>query len=300
MQWKGRRQSTNVQDRRGERVSRAGGNPAVTSALLSFFLRSSGKTKLVVVLIALFGLAFCRGPMLQILGFSSAPSTTYVANASDKEMKAYLSTMMGDNETVWADILPQYDLRFRPAQMTIYAQRIDMPGGYADARMGPFYLPANETIYIDPSFFTEMKEKFGATGDFAEAYVVAHEYGHHIQNIMGRLQELHSSHGKVSQRDFNRHSVRVELQADFLAGVFARHADTTFKQFLEAGDIEEAMRCAEAIGDDRLQQQAQGKVVRDSFTHGTSKQRAYWFNKGYSTGDLREGEALYSLPYDQL
>jgi hypothetical protein len=116
------------------------------------------------------------------------------------EMKAYLSTMMADNETIWSEILPQYNLRFRPSQMTIYHQRIDMPGGYADARMGPFYLPANETIYIDPSFFNEMKEKFGATGDFAEAYVVAHEYGHHIQNIMGRLKELHSSHGKVSQK----------------------------------------------------------------------------------------------------
>lgn len=238
--------------------------------------------------------------MLQMLGFSSAPTHSYHESQSDLTMKTYLSTMMGDNETVWIKILPQYGLKFRPAQMTIYTQRIDMPGGYADARMGPFYLPANETIYIDPSFFTEMKEKFGATGDFAEAYVVAHEYGHHIQNIMGRLKELHSSHGKVSQREFNRHSVRVELQADFLAGLFAHHADETFKEFLEAGDIEEAMRCAEAIGDDRLQQQAQGKVVRDSFTHGTSKQRAYWFNKGYSTGDLRAGEALYSLPYDQL
>ncbi|MGJ8673134.1 KPN_02809 family neutral zinc metallopeptidase [Rubritalea sp.] len=301
MQWKGRRQSTNVQDRRGERVSKAGSNPAVSSAIMGLFFRSSGKTKLVLVLLAIFGFTFCRGPMLEILGFNSTPAnSSYVANSSDKEMKAYLSTMVADNETVWGEILPEYNLSFRPAQMTIYSQRVNMPGGYADARMGPFYLPANETIYIDPSFFTEMKEKFGATGDFAEAYVVAHEYGHHIQHIMGRLKELHSSREKVSQRDFNRHSVRVELQADFLAGVFAHHADETFKKFLDTGDIEEAMRCAEAIGDDRLQQQSQGKVVRDSFTHGTSKQRAYWFNKGYTSGDLREGEALYSLPYDQL
>lgn len=300
MKWKGRRQSTHVQDRRGERVSRDGSNTAMSSALLGLFIRSSGKTKLVLILVAIFGFLFFKGPMLQILGFSSAPSSSYVASPAKQEMKAYLSTMVGDNETVWQGILPQYNMEFRPAKMIIYNDRVNMPGGYADARMGPFYLPANETIYIDPSFFNEIKEKFGATGDFAEAYVVAHEYGHHIQHIMGRLTQLHNSNGKVSKRDYNRLSVRVELQADFLAGVFAHHADEKFKQFLETGDIEEAMRCAEAIGDDRLQQQAQGHVVRDSFTHGTSKQRAHWFNKGYSTGNLEDSEALYSLPYDKL
>ena len=257
--------------------------------------------KLTMVLVAVVGFLFFRGPMLQILGISSGTSTSqFSSSATDDEMRAYLSTMMADNETIWSAVLAEKGIRYRPASMTIYNQRTQIPGGYADARMGPFYLSSNETIYIDPSFFNELKQKFNATGDFAEAYVIAHEYGHHIQHILGRLQELHSQQGRVSKKLYNQHSVRVELQADFLAGVFAHHAESSFKKFLDHGDIEEAMRCAEAIGDDRLQQQSQGRVVRDSFTHGTSKQRAYWFKKGFTTGKISEGEKLYSLPYSQL
>lgn len=271
--------------------------------LVGVFSKGSGKTRVLMLLALVVGFLLFRGPMLQILGISSGQQPArheQVAHTPTDEMRAYLSTMVADNEDVWTAILAKHEIRYRPAKMVIYSDRTPLPSGYADAKMGPFYLPTNETIYIDPSFFQELKQKFGARGDFAEAYVVAHEYGHHIQNSLGRLKELHSKHGKVSKTDYNQHSVRVELQADFLAGVFAHHASRTFNDFLENGDIEEAMRCAEAIGDDRLQMQSQGRVIKDSFTHGTSKQRAYWFNKGYTSGDLRAGEALYSLPYNQL
>lgn len=308
MKWKGRRQSRHVEDRRGQRVQRsrfagASGGAGAAKMLFGLFRRGSGKTRVLMILAMLVGFLLFRGPMLQILGLSSgtsSPRQEQTSSPRNDEMKAYLSTMIADNEDIWPKILKPYDIRFRPAKMIIYSERTRMPSGYADAKMGPFYLPANETIYIDPTFFDELKHKFGAQGDFAEAYVVAHEYGHHIQNSLGRLKELHSKHGKVPQVRYNQHSVRVELHADFLAGVFAHHASRTFSQFLENGDIEEAMRCAQAIGDDRLQQQAQGRVIKDSFTHGTSKQRAYWFNKGYQSGDLREGEKLYSLPYNKL
>lgn len=310
MQWKGRRQSTNVEDRRGERVS--GGSAAgiagglgIGRLLFGVFARASGKTKVVMIIGLIIAFFMFKGTLLEILGLTgpmgNQQQTERVSPPPNDEMKAYLSTMMGDNEDVWTKTLAKYDVRFRKCNMVIYTERTRTPGGMADAQMGPFYLPANETIYIDPSFFDEMKQKFGARGDFAEAYVVAHEYGHHIQNILGHLNELHSKQGKVSKVEYNHASVRVELHADFLAGVFAHHAQNQFKEFLENGDIEEAMRCAEAIGDDRLQRDfGSGYVQPDSFTHGTSAQRAKWFNKGYQSGDLRVGEALYTLPYDDL
>jgi predicted metalloprotease len=232
---------------------------------------------------------------------AGGPPTEQVDPGADDETIRYLRTMVGDNEQIWSAQLPRYEVRYRPARMTVYTRAIRTPGGVASARMGPFYLPQNETIYLDPSFFLEMKQKFGAAGDFAEAYVVAHEYGHHIQKILGRLDQLHSQQGRIPQRDYNRKSVRVELHADFLAGVFAHHAENTFREFLEAGDIEEAMRCAQAIGDDRLQREfGSGYVQPDSFTHGTSAQRARWFRLGFESGDLRVGEKLFTLSYGEL
>lgn len=182
--------------------------------------------------------------------------------------------------------------------MVIYTGRTQTAGGVADARMGPFYMPADQTIYIDPTFFQEMKDRFGAAGDFAQANVVAHEVGHHIQHLLHITDKVHSQRGKISDTEYNRLSVRLELQADFLAGVFAHHAEDQFK-FLEDGDIEEAMRCAEAIGDDRLQQMSRGEIEPDLFTHGTSAQRKRWFMKGFQSGNLQDGDT-FSIPYDQL
>lgn len=310
MRWKGREQSSHVEDRRGQRVSggqAAGiaGSLGIGRLLLGLFARGSLKTKMFMIIALVIGFFLFKGQLLQVLGLGSGiPGNNLKVEQVDAppndELKAYLSVMMRDNERIWEEILPAHGTRFRPASLVIYTERTQTKGGIADARMGPFYLSLEERIYIDPSFFQEMKKKFGATGDFAEVYVIAHEYGHHIQHLLGRTDALHSKHGKIPQVEYNRESVRLELHADFLAGVFAKHASGAFKDYLEAGDIEEAIRCAKAIGDDRLQKQAQGHVQPDAFTHGTSEQRARWFNAGYSTGNLQLGEKIYSMPYHQL
>jgi predicted metalloprotease len=270
--------------------------------LFSFLARTSGRTKLVIVGLAVVAMFVFRISPLSLMtlvtGGSSQPSVTQVAPAPDDELRAFLETLKADNEDVWTRIFRSRGLEYRPAKLVIYSDRTVMPGGLADARVGPFYLPADETVYIDPNFFNELKERFGAPGDFAQAYVVAHEIGHHVQHLLGYMERVHGQRGRVSQEDFNRLSVRLELQADFLAGVFAHHAQQQF-DFLETGDIEEAMRAAEAIGDDTLQRRSTGRVMPDSFTHGTSEQRRRWFMKGFQTGRLDDGDT-FSIPYDRL
>ncbi|MFK5924569.1 MAG: neutral zinc metallopeptidase [Verrucomicrobiota bacterium] len=303
MEWKGRRRSSNVEDRRGERVSGASqGSSAAGGMLLSLFFRSSKKTKLFVVvagLVAMFVFGISPMSVLNFVGGGSGePVVTRDAPAPNDEMRAFLSTIKADNEDVWAGLFLEQGMAYRPAKMVIYSDQTVMPGGVADARMGPFYMPANETVYIDPHFFREMKERFGAPGDFAQAYVIAHEIGHHIQNLLGYTDKVHGQRGRASKKEYNQLSVRLELQADFLAGVFAHHADQQFN-FLEDGDIREAMNCARAIGDDTLQKQSGGRVMPDSFTHGTSAQRAKWFMKGYRSGDVKQGNT-FELPYGQL
>lgn len=302
MRWKGRKQSSHVEDRRGQHTrSGSTGNAALGGLLFGLFRRGSGKTKIILVIgviIACF--AFDINPVSL---FVSSPGGGYSTSqksavSPDPEMAAYLSTMKSDNEIVWSKILQAEGKQYLPAKMVIYTGRTQTGGGVADARMGPFYMPADETIYIDPTFFQEMREKFGATGDFAQAYVVAHEVAHHIQHLLHLTDKVHSQRGKIPKEEYNKLSVRLELQADFLAGVFAHHADEQFK-FLEHGDIEEAMKCAEAIGDDRLQQQAQGQIQPDLFTHGTSAQRKRWFMRGYKSGDLKEGDT-FGIPYRDL
>ncbi len=307
MRWKGRRQSEHVEDRRGTTVRGGGGgggagNAAIGSLIFGLLRRGGMKTKvLVIVGVVLACFVFQKNPLTLLLGLSDRGGTKLVETggaAPDPVMKAYLSTMMADNEDVWSKVLADNGIRYRPARMIIYTGRTTTPGGIADAKMGPFYMPMNETIYVDPTFFNELKERFGATGDFAEAYVIAHEFGHHVQNILGLTDKVHSAQGRISKEKYNQLSVRLELQADFLAGVFAHHGQEKFR-FLEHGDIEEAMRCAQAIGDDRIQEQSQGRVQPDLFTHGTSAQRARWFNRGLRTGELKDRDT-FSIPYGQL
>lgn len=270
--------------------------------LLSFFTRGSGKTKLLLIGAAVVGMFVFKISPLSMLSFvSGGPGPQRVAPVApgpNDEMLAFLETIKADNEDVWAQLFRQFGKEYRPAKMVIYSDKTVMPGGVADARMGPFYMPSNETVYIDPTFFRELKERFGAPGDFAQAYVIAHEIGHHVQKLLGYTDKVHGQHGRVSKKEYNRLSVRLELQADFLAGVFAHHADEQFN-FLEEGDIQEAMGCAHAIGDDTLQRESGGRVMPDSFTHGTSEQRSRWFMKGYQGGDLREGDT-FSMPYERL
>ena len=294
-----------MEDRRGTTVrgSSTAGGGALGGLIFTLFRRGSGKTKVLLILgIIVACIVFKLNPLQLFLGGGGGGSAEIVNKPGakpDKETGDYLRTMKADNEDIWKKILPRYGYEYRPSKMIIYEERTTTPGGIADARMGPFYMPANESIYIDPSFFKELKQKFGAKGDFAEAYVIAHEVGHHIQKILGLTQRVHSQQGRISKVEYNKLSVRLELHADFLAGVFAHHGQKQFR-FLETGDIQEAMEAAEAIGDDRLQERAHGHVQPDSFTHGTSAQRKRWFMRGYKSGDLRAGEAIFTMPYDQL
>ena len=306
MRWKDRRQSSHVEDRRGTTV-RGGGGPvaggAIGSLIFTLFKRGSGKTKLVLIVGVIIACFVFKLNPLSLLGFSSDGGGDQVVKtggaAPDPKVLEYLSKLKGTNEDIWEKVLPQYNIKYRPSKMVIYTERTQTAGGIADARMGPFYMPADETIYIDPSFFEELRDKFGATGDFAQAYVIAHEVGHHIQKILKYTDHVHGQQGKVSKTEYNKLSVRLELHADFLSGIFAHHAQEKFN-FLEHGDIEEAMKCAEAIGDDRLQEQAQGHVQPDLFTHGTSAQRKRWFMRGYHSGDLNDGKAAFTMDYKEL
>ena len=302
MRWKGRRQSQHVEDRCGTQPSEARGGGALGALLFMVFRSGNTKMRLLLIggiLVAVFVFNINPLSLLSTSGGGGAGVQVQTSGAPpDPGTREYLATMLGDNETVWSEILAREGYQFRPAKMVIYTERTNTPAGIADAGMGPFYMPANETIYIDPSFFREMKERFGATGDFAEAYVIAHEVGHHIQNILGYSNKVHRMQARVSKTEANQLSVRLELHADFLAGVFAHHGEEKFG-FLESGDIEEAMRCAQAIGDDRLQKMSSGRIQPDLFTHGTSAQRARWFNRGLHSGQLADGDT-FTIPYEDL
>lgn len=318
MRWKDRKGSKHVEDRRGEAIPRGSrgssrgmgmaGGLGVGKLLFSLFSRGSGKTKLMLIVGVVIAMVVFKFNPLSLMGAGPATmganSRTEQTNPGktpiNDEYGDFLNKVTGMNERFWAKMLPQYNIRFKPAKVRIYSVGTKMDNGsIADARMGPFYLPAENRIYIDPTFFEQMREDFGVDGEFARAYVMSHEYGHHIQNLMGRTTALHSKHGKISKIEYNRESVRLELHADFLAGVFAHHDDKNFNS-LDRADILSAMKCAKAIGDDILQKRAGQRVNSDHFTHGTSEQRARWFMKGYQTGDLRIGEQIYSMNYNNL
>jgi predicted metalloprotease len=272
--------------------------------VLALFNRGSIKTKMIMiigVLAVIFVFKVSPQKLMQfVAGGSSHPVVTQTAPAPNDKMRAYLETMKADNEDVWTKIFKRYGKQYHPAKMVIYTGKTLMANGQglADARMGPFYLNTDKTVYIDPHFFNELSQRFGAKGDFAQAYVIAHEIGHHVQDLLGTIDKVHGQMSRLPKAEANRLSVRLELQADFYAGVFAREADQMF-DFLENGDISEAIECAQAIGDDTLQREATGRVMPDSFTHGTSEQRARWFMKGYKTGRLEDGDT-FSIPYSQL
>ena len=306
MRWKGRKQSSNVEDRRGETIQaggRSAGGGAMGGLLLSLFSRGNGKTRILLIIAVLVGcMVFHINPLTL---FFSSPNGSYVTQTShsgkaspDPEMKAYIATMQGDNDTIWSEILAKQGKRYIPPRVVIYSGRTRTAGGVADAQMGPFYMSADKTIYIDPTFFEELHNKFGAKGDFAQAYVLAHENGHHIQDLLGTLTKVHRLQRGASKAQANRLSVRLELQADFFAGVFSRNAQKKFN-FLEPGDLEEALNCAKQIGDDRLQKMSGQPVRPNHFTHGTSKQRQRWFKRGFDSGKLSDGDT-FSIPYDAL
>lgn len=295
MKWQGRRQSSNVDDRRGQggpRMGAGGFSPMLLGPLLKLLF---SKTGMIIAGIFIVGSMVLGYNPLSLLGGllgggggqGFTTESNYTPTAEEDELAAFSATMLADTETVWNELLENY----REPTLVLYSGSVSSACGSASSATGPFYCPADEKLYIDLSFFQDMETKLRAGGDFAYAYVIAHEVGHHIQKIMGLTDKVHSMRGKVSEKEYNLNSVRLELQADFLAGVWAHHSQRKVGM-MEAGDQEEALNAANAIGDDRLQKQSSGRVVPDSFTHGTSAQRMKWFKKGFDTGDLSQGDTF--------
>jgi predicted metalloprotease len=222
----------------------------------------------------------------------------YVGTPEEEQMKEFVGVVLADTEEIWGELFAQAGQNYRQPKVVLFTGQVESACGFASAASGPFYCPPDENVYLDLSFFEEMSSKFGASGDFAAAYVIAHEVGHHVQKLLGVTDQLQAMQGRVSQEEFNQMSVRVELQADYFAGVFAHHEQARLN-VIEPGDIDEALRTASAIGDDRLQKRSQGYVVPESFTHGTAEQRAAWFRRGFETGDPSQGNT-FDVDYGDL
>ena len=280
MRWRGERQSTNIEDRRGL----SGGKVAVGGGL---------GTLLVIIIALLFG-ADPRQFLEQVpTDQPGQVQTSRSQNPEEEELRQYVAVVLAKSEDVWGQIFRQNGRQYREPTLVLFTDQVESACGYMGAAVGPFYCPGDEKVYIDLSFYEELRQRFNAPGDFAQAYVVAHEVGHHVQNLLGISDRVTALQQRGSEREANALSVRLELQADFFAGMFARYVQN--QGMLEAGDIEEALGAASAVGDDRLQQQATGRVMPDSFTHGTSEQRLRWFRRGYETGDMRQGDT-FSAP----
>lgn len=278
MQWRGKKQSQRVDDRRGSstgrQVVKGGGIIAVVLVILSIF---TGKD-----LTGLLGL-FDQGTQVQ------TQQPVERGPRPDDDLAEMVSVILASTEDVWTSLFKDQNARYQPPTLVMFDRATSSACGMASSAMGPFYCPGDGKVYIDLSFCNDLKNKFQAPGDFAVAYVVAHEVGHHVQNLMGITDQVHQMRNRLSKKDYNALSVKMELQADFLAGVWGFYAKNSRLQ-LDGEDLEEAIRAAYAIGDDRIQKRTQGYVVPDAFTHGSSKQRMYWFRKGFETGDLAEGE----------
>ena len=275
MRWRGQEQSGNVEDRRrmGPGMMIGGGG---------------GMVMLVIVVIyALLG-----GDPRPLLTNMQQGQTSQVQTGEpiDDEASQFVRVVLASTEKVWRNEFERNGMEYRDPKLIMFSGSTQSACGFAQSAVGPFYCPGDNQVYLDVTFFNELANRFGAKGDFAAAYVIAHEVGHHVQNQLGYTKKLDAMRGRVSEEEMNAQSVRLELQADYLAGVWAHYANS--ENLLDPGDIEEAMRCAEAIGDDKLQKEAQGYVVPDSFTHGTSAQRKKWFLKGFESGDINAGDTF--------
>ena len=278
MRWRGERQSENIEDRRG--MSRGG------------IAIGGGLGSIVIIIIALLLGADPRQLIQQ--GPADDPGaesqTARSTNPAEDETKQFVSVVLASTEDVWTDIFRQAGRQYRKPTLVLFTDQVRSACGQAGASTGPFYCPGDEKLYLDFAFFQDLQSRFRAPGDFAQAYVIAHEVGHHVQNLLGTMEKVNAAQGQRGEAEANDLSVRLELQADFIAGVWAHYAQQ--KGLLEQGDIEEALEAASAVGDDRLQRESQGYVVPDSFTHGSSEQRSRWFRKGLETGDIRQGDTF--------
>ncbi|MGM9708505.1 MAG: neutral zinc metallopeptidase [Prevotella sp.] len=301
MKLDGRRMSDNVSDRRGERMNMAGGGLSLLRLLA--ILPGGIKTKLIglAVVAALVLATQGTSGLSGLLGVSSSPQaeqTQYQGTPEEQELYKFSAQILAGTEDVWTELFKRMGRRYIPPKMVIYKDAVQSGCGNATSSTGPFYCSADQTVYIDLSFFMDMKRQIGADGDFAYAYVIAHEVGHHVQYLLGDLDRMHERMASVSEKESNRLSVRLELQADFYAGIWAYHDNRIFSS-LEDGDIDEGLEVARKIGDDYLQKKARGYTVPDSFNHGTSAQRSRWLKLGAHTGDLSLGDT-FSPEYGSL
>jgi uncharacterized protein len=282
MKWTNRRRSANVEDRRGKGSSMA--------------LKGGGLVVIAAVVMLLLG----KDPsaLLQILG-GSGEGEPHVSTAYEDSLAEMSSVVLASTEDIWTTLFQQQGATYQAPKLVLFTGSVQSACGFAQSAMGPFYCSGDSKVYLDLSFFDELGSKFGASGDFAQAYVIAHEVGHHIQHLLGDLDEVQQKRQTLGEVEANRLTVRLELQADFYAGIWAHYADRA-AQLLEKGDLEEALNAASQIGDDILQKRSQGKVVPDSFTHGSSEQRLRWFKAGYESGDWTRAGELFELAYNRL
>jgi predicted metalloprotease len=281
MRWQDEPQSENVEDRRG--IKPAG-------------IAIGGVGTLIIVLIAMFLGADPRQVLnlIQQQNQQAGPVQRRAPAAPGEDRgRDFVSRILGNTELVWTDLFRKEGLQYRKPMLTLFEDATRSGCGYASAAVGPFYCPTDEHVYIDLAFFDDLKNRFHAPGEFAQAYVIAHEVGHHVQNLLGISERVHSQQMRAGRTGANQLSVQLELQADFLAGVWANHAQK-MRHILEPGDIESGLKAASEIGDDRLQRRSQGYVVPDSFTHGSSEQRMRWFMKGWQTGDMSQGDTFHA------
>ena len=283
MKWQGRRQSDNMEDRRG---MSNGGKSLVGGGIIG----------IIILLVNIFGgeNAQMITPVLEQFNnqSQSAPTEQRDLTPSEIEEGKFVKTILADNEDVWNKIFQENNLQFEAAKIVLFSGQVETACGGASSASGPFYCPGDQKIYMDMSFFEELRTKFGAKGgDFAVAYVIGHEYGHHIQNLLGTSTKMRQLQQGKSEAEANKLSVALELQADFYAGLWTNYNEK-INAMLEPGDIEEALSAAQAVGDDAIKKKIQGQVVPDSFTHGTSEQRMYWFKKGLQSGDIKQGNTF--------
>ncbi|SDQ01042.1 hypothetical protein SAMN05428975_5611 [Mucilaginibacter sp. OK268] len=281
MQWFGRRESDNVEDDRGS--GGGGGRFALGGGIVS-----------IIALAIYYFTGVDTSQLLNQVATNSQPQTEQRVtdpNAPEDKQKQFVRVVLADTEDIWTKLFRDIGKTYEKPRLKLFTDATVSGCGNASSASGPFYCPADAKVYIDLSFYDELQNRFGAAGDFAQAYVIAHEVGHHVQNLLGISAKMDEARNRLSETAYNKLSVKLELQADFYAGVWA-HYEHSLKNVLDPGDIEEALNAANAIGDDRLQKQATGHVEPDSFTHGTSAQRMYWFKKGYETGDVSQGDTF--------
>ncbi len=292
MRWRDRRRSDNIEDRRGQASPRGLGRGRGIPIRLP---RGRGGKLGIVGILAVVGISLFLGidptvllqGSMQSGGVQTQPAPEVSRSATDDDLGQFVSVVLADTEDTWHALFESANQRYQEPTLVLFSDVVQSACGYAQSAMGPFYCPGDQKVYLDLSFFKELHNRFGAPGDFAQAYVIAHEVGHHVQTLLGISQKVHEQRSQLSKVEGNKLSVRLELQADCFAGIWAYNADRS-RNLLEAGDIEEALNAATAIGDDRLQKQSSGRIVPDSFTHGSSKQRVKWFVTGFESGDVRK------------